>query len=163
MRTHKISSYRSNFLQYSGLNVILYFLWVKNGGPNVIKGVTYHFRDYFTNRHYPMQKTQENKKVYTKIDYSPIKAGEGQKHSVLKEVKDASKELGVEQCKVYSPSEGGKTCVIYMNYGGWNVQDDSMGQQVYDFCEKEGYSFIRFAKARGEGQYCTETIWKNII
>lgn len=96
--------------------------------------------------------------IKTQIDYSPIKAGEGQKHSVLKEVKDASKELGVEQCKVYSPSEGGKTCVIYMNYGGWNVQDESMGQQVYDFCEKEGYSFIRFAKARGEGQYIDDMV-----
>ena len=50
-----------------------------------------------------------------------------------------------------------------MNYGGWNVQDESMGQQVYDFCENVGYRLIRFAKASGEGQYCTETIWKNII
>ena len=91
--------------------------------------------------------------IKTQIDYKPIKAGESQKHSVLKEVKDASKELGVDECKVYCPSEGAKTCIIYMNYGGWNVQDESMGQQVYQFCEKEGYGFIRFAKARGEGKY----------
>lgn len=89
------------------------------------------------------------------INYEPIKAGENQVKNQLNELEDASEKLGVDQCKVYMPSDSpnAKTCIIYMNYGGWEVQDESMGEQVYQFCEKEGYSFIRFAKARGEGKH----------
>ena len=93
--------------------------------------------------------------IQNAISYESVKAGQGREKQPMKEMRDLTKELGVEQCQIYmsSDNETSKTCIIYMNYGGWEVQDESMGAQILSFCEKEGYSFIRFAKARGEGKY----------
>lgn len=94
------------------------------------------------------------KASYHKIEYNLVSAGTGRNKYNLTCTKNESDRIGVDQCKLYQDEESPykDTVIIYMNYGGWSLQDESMGEQVYRFCEKEGYSFIRFGSKRRENE-----------
>ena len=96
------------------------------------------------------------------ISYTAIKAGTEREDYSLVEKEDYAKQLGIKQCKVFwdSDSPYKNTCIIYLNYGGWSVQDESFGAQVMKFCQKEGYSFVRLAAEKMEQESVLELTQK---
>lgn len=63
------------------------------------------------------------------------------------EIVDVSKEAKMQQLFVATPKNSSlaKTCVVYLNYGGWKRQDTSAGNILRDMSISQGYSFAQLA------------------
>lgn len=89
----------------------------------------------------------------SQITYGAVTPGEGRDGYTLCLAKDNSDAFDMEQCRIFcdesSPFRG--TAVVYLNYGGWKVQDETFGSQMKELCEQEGYTFVRFGVAADEG------------
>lgn len=85
------------------------------------------------------------------IKYNDTAAGKDRNIDLESYVnEDLSDETGLDQCSVYTSvtSPYQDICLIYLNYGGWSMQNESFGNQIYEFCKKEGYTFVRVAYNR---------------
>lgn len=66
---------------------------------------------------------------------------------------DLSSEAGMEQCLVSLP-EGGNTpevCIIHLNYGGWQSQDEKANGWMKELAMERGYGYVQLA-----GRGCNE-------
>lgn len=97
------------------------------------------------------------------IEYSVINAGNEKQKYKLSLQKDFAKETEVSQFELHSDESSPykRVAIVYMNFGGWTAQDKSMGGQMYNFCEKEGYTFIRFACDRKVGEKIDTIVQKS--
>lgn len=97
------------------------------------------------------------------IEYSAINAGNKKQKYRLSLQKDFAKETEVSQFELHrdKSSPYKRAAIVYMNFGGWTAQDKSMGGQMYNFCEKEGYTFIRFACDRKVGEKIDTIVQKS--
>lgn len=100
----------------------------------------------------------------SQMNYEQMKAGKDRPNiRDTYQMTDLSEVLQVSQCQMFRSevSEYRDTAVIYLNYGGWSLQDDSYGKQIYEFCRKEGYTFVRYGCDRLEDEKIDALIRKN--